>query len=149
VRDLQLSSGDIALSGGDFGTVTGSAYIRQRIATALSEPYNSDPYEPAWGSTLDSYFGAPITSGTPALVSGEVSRVLAVLIAAQTAAVTSWSLTGARARLAAADTIASVQSVTASVDQDPEMIDVSVILTTQAGVTMGISRIVTPSLTSS
>ena len=149
MRDLQLASGDIALSGGDFGTVSGEGYIRQRIATALAEPYGDDPYEPTWGSVLDSYFGHPISSGTPALVSSEVSRVLAVLIAAQTAMITSWSLTGARAQLAAADTIASVQSVGASVDPDPEMIDVAIVLTTQAGNAIAISRTVTPSAVTS
>lgn len=143
IRDLQLGSGDIILSGGDFGTVNGSGYIRQRIATALAEPYGDDPFETTWGSTLDSYLGAPITSGTSALVASEVSRVLSQLIAAQQQMITSWSLTGTRAQLAAADTIASVQSVNASIDADPETIDVAITLTTQAGATISVSRTVT------
>ena len=36
MKDLQISGGDLILTGGDIGTVTGSAYIRQRIATALA-----------------------------------------------------------------------------------------------------------------
>lgn len=141
--DLQLASGDLLLVGGDFGTVTGSAYIRQRIATALAEPYGSDPFQPTWGSTLDSYLGSPVTSGTTALVASEVSRVLSQLIAAQQQMIKGWSLTGAKAQLAAADTIASVQSVNAMVDADPETIDVAITLTTQAGQLVGVNRSVT------
>jgi hypothetical protein len=143
MRDLQLAGGDLVLSGGDFGTVNGAAYIRQRIATALAEPYGDDPFQPTWGSTLNSYLGAPITAGTSALVASEVSRVLSQLIAAQQRMIISWSLTGTRAQLAAADTIASVQSVNATVDADPETIDVAIVLTTQAGQSIGITRTVT------
>jgi hypothetical protein len=105
--------------------------------------YGDDPFEPTWGSALNSYLGAPITAGTTALVASEVSRVLSQLIAAQQRMITSWSLTGTRAQLAAADTIASVQSVNASVDADPETIDVAIQLTTQAGQSIGITRTVT------
>lgn len=141
--DLQLSSGDIVLTGGDFGTVSGGAYIRQRIATALAEPYGDDPFQPTWGSTLDSYLGAPQTSSTSALVASEVSRVLSQLIAAQQQMIRGWSLTGTKAQLAAADTIASVQSVKASQDPDPETIDVSIVLTTQSGQQLPVSRSLT------
>ena len=144
MRDIQLGSGDIMLSGGDFGMVTGSAYIRQRIATALAEPYGDDPWEPTWGSTLDSYLGSPIMPHTPALVASEVSRVLAQIIAAQRLQITGWMLTGSKAQLAAADVIASVQSVNAQVDIDPETIDVQIALTTQGGQVLQVNRTVAP-----
>jgi hypothetical protein len=142
MRDLQISGGDLIMAGAELGLVDGTAYIRQRIATALAEPYGSDPFEPTWGSTLDSYLGAPITSGTDALVASEVSRVLAQLIAAQRAMITSWSLTGSKSQLLAADVIAVVNSVDAWLGTDPEMIVVNVSLTTQGGQQMSITRTV-------
>jgi hypothetical protein len=142
MKDLQIAGGDLILAGSSLGLVDGTAYIRQRLATALAEPYGSDPFEPAWGSTLETYLGAPVTSGTDALVASEVSRVLAQLIAAQRAMITSWSLTGSKARLTAADTIASVNSVSAYVSSDPEMIIVNVSLTTMGGQQMSLARTV-------
>jgi phage baseplate assembly protein W len=143
VKDLQIAGGDLTLAGGDLGLVAGTAYIRQRIGTALAEPYGTDPFEPNWGSTLTSYLGTPIVAGTDALVASEVSRVLAQLIAAQRQMITSWALTGAKAQLNAADTIASVQSVSASVDIDPEVIDVQIVLLTYGGQQLIVSRPVT------
>ena len=68
----------IAGSGG-FQVIDGSGYIRQRIALALGEPYGDDPFQPQWGSTLESYIGTPIDDGTPALISSEVARVMDML----------------------------------------------------------------------
>jgi hypothetical protein len=81
-------------------------------------------------------------------VASEVSRVLAQLIAAQNLMITGWSLTGAKAQLAASDVIASVQSVNAQVDQDPETIDVQVSLTTQGGQVLQVNRTVAPVVSS-
>ena len=143
MKDLQVSGGDLILTGGDLGTVTGAAYIRQRIATALAEPYGSDPFQPTWGSVLNSWLGQPITAGTDALVASEVSRVLAQLMAAQKFMMTGWALSGAKAQLAAADTIASVDAITATADPDPEAIDVLIQLTTAGGQQLGVSRTIT------
>ena len=143
MRDLQISGGDLTMSGSDLGTVTGAGYIRQRIATALAEPYGSDPFQPAWGSVLDSWIGQPIRPGTDAMVGSEVSRVLAQLIAAQRFMITSWSLTGAKAQLAAADTIASVDGISTTLDIDPEAIDVLIMLTTGGGQQISVARTVT------
>ena len=41
MRDLRIASGDLSMAGGDFALVDGTAYLRQRIATALAEPYGS------------------------------------------------------------------------------------------------------------
>ena len=142
MKDLQIAGGDLILSGGELGLVDGAAYIRQRLATALTEPYGADPFEPTWGSTLETYLGAPVTSGTDALVASEVSRVLARLIAAQRAMVTSWQLTGSRSQLLASDVIATVNSVNAIISPDPEMIIVSVSLTTMGGQQVSLSRTV-------
>jgi phage baseplate assembly protein W len=143
MKDLQIAGGDLILTGGDLGTVTGAAYIRQRIATALAEPYGNDPFAPTWGSVLDSWLGSPITGSTEALVASEVSRVLAQLIAAQQQMITGWVLTGAKAQLNASDAIATVDAVTASVDADPETIDVLIQLTTQGGQQLAVGRTIT------
>jgi phage baseplate assembly protein W len=142
VRDLQIAGGDLILAGGELGLVDGTAYIRQRIATALAEPYGNDPFQPTWGSTLASFLGGPIVPGTDALVASEVSRVLAQLIAAQRAMITGWSLTGSKSQLLADDTIAAVNSVNAYIGVDPEMIVVTLSLTTQGGQRLALSRTV-------
>lgn len=142
MKDLRIAGGDLALSGGDLSLADGTAYIRQRIGTALAEPYGSDPFHPNWGSTLTSYLGTPIRPGTDALVASEVSRVLATIIAAQQAMITSWVLTGAKAQLNAADTIAAVQSVSAAVDFDPEVIGVRIVLLTYGGQQLIVNRTV-------
>jgi len=46
MRDLRIAGGDIALAGGDLALVDQEAYLRQRVATALAEPYGSDPFHP-------------------------------------------------------------------------------------------------------
>jgi hypothetical protein len=145
IRDLQLVGGDLFASGRGFATVTGVNYVRQRVATALSEPYGSDPYNPAWGSALSGYLGGPQVAGTSALITSEVSRVLAGLIAAQQLMITSSAMQGTRSQLAAADTIASVDSVNASAGIRPDAIAVAVSLTTQGGQQFQVARTVTGS----
>jgi hypothetical protein len=147
MRDFAISGGDLTLGPHGFETTGGARYVTQRIATALAEPFGSDPYEQGWGSYLDSWLGQPITGATPALVASEASRVLSVIIAAQQQMVLGWSLTGARAQLAAADTIAQVLSVGAQqgtllLGQDPTSVIVTVDLVTQAGAQLQITRTV-------
>lgn len=134
----------IAGSGG-FQVIDGSGYIRQRIALALGEPYGDDPFQPQWGSTLESYIGTPIDDGTPALISSEVARVMDMLIAMQHQQIISWSAGGARSQMNAADVIARVDSVDAAVGPDPEVIQVSIALTTGAGTALTVTRTLTPS----
>lgn len=142
MRDLQLVGGDLFASGRGFATVTGADYVRQRVATALSEPYGSDPYHPEWGSALTGYLGAPQDTGTPGMVTSEVSRVLAQLIAAQQLLITSTAMSGTRSQLMAADVIASVDSVNASAGTRPDAIAVAVALTTQGGQQLQVNRTV-------
>jgi hypothetical protein len=148
MRDFSISGGDLTLGASSgFETVSGQSYIRQRIATALAEPFNSDPYESGWGSYLDGWLGMPVTGSTAGLVASEASRVLSVIIAAQAQMITGWHLTGARAQLAAADTIAQVTSVDAQqgsllLGQDPTSVIVTMTLVTQAGAQLQISRTV-------
>lgn len=142
IKDLQLAGGDLVAAGRGFGTVTGADYVRQRVATALSEPYGSDPYHPQWGSALEGYLGGPQVSGTAALVSSEVSRVLQQLVAAQQLMITASAMQGSRSQLAAADTIASVDSVSAGTGVRPDSIAVSVALTTQGGTSLQVTRTV-------
>lgn len=139
---MQLSGGDLVAGGRGFATVTGVSYIRQRVATALSEPYGSDPYHPQWGSALPGYLGAPQGEGTQGMVASEVSRVLAALIAAQQLMITSSAMSGTRSILAAADVIASVDSVQAASGTRPDSIAVAVALTTQGGQQFQVSRTV-------
>ena len=142
MKDLQLTGGDLTLAGGGLGTVTGTDYVRQRVATALAEPYGSDPYNPTWGSALSGYLGMPQQPGTPALVSSEASRVLAQLVAVQQQMITSSALSGTRSQLAAADTIAAINSVQAATGSFPDVVAVQVALTTQGGQQLQISRTV-------
>jgi phage baseplate assembly protein W len=141
MRDLQLAGGDLVTGTGGFTTVTGTDYLRQRIALALGEPYGDDPYNPAWGSMLPSYIGGPQDSGTDALVSSEVSRVLQLVMDAQQNQIAGWALTGSRSQYAAADVIASVESVSATSTWDT--VSVTLTLTTQAGTQLTLTRTVT------
>jgi phage baseplate assembly protein W len=151
MQDLQLSSGDLMPGPRGFATVTGNAYLQQRIATALAEPYGDDPYNPQWGSTLQSMIGSPVvttssSSDTATLVSSEVARVLQALMASQQNQITNTALAGSRSPYSAADVIASVQSTDASIDPaDPETVQVSIVLTTQAQQQLAITRTVTAS----
>lgn len=142
MRDLQLAGGDLLASGRGFATVTGADYVRQRVATALAEPYGSDPYHPEWGSALHGYLGGPQDAGTPAMIASEVSRVLQQLIAAQQLMITASAMAGTRSQLASADTIASVDSVNASQGTRPDAVSVAVSLTTQGGQRLQVLRTV-------
>lgn len=149
MRDLQLSSGDLVIGLCGFETVDGTAYLQQRIATALGEPYGDDPYNPTWGSTLQSYIGSPIIPGTAstetsALVSSEVARVMQALMSQQQSQITNSALTGSKTQFEADDIIAAVDSTSAVISpSDPEIIQVSILLTTQAQQQLAISRTVT------
>jgi hypothetical protein len=68
-----------------------------------------------------------------------------VLIAMQHQQALSWSLTGARGQQNAADVIAGVDSVDASIGADPEVIAVTIGLTTGAGTGLTVTRTVTAS----
>jgi phage baseplate assembly protein W len=145
VKDLQLVGGDLLPAGRGFATVTGTAYIRQRVATALAEPYGNDPYNPTWGSTLPSFLGTPQTADTATLVSAETSRVVQQLSAAQQVQVTASAASATKSALNAADVIASVDSVSAAVGARPDTVGVSIALTTLAGQQVQINRTVTSS----
>ena len=142
MKDLQLSGGDLLPAGRGFATVDGGAYIRQRVATALAEPYGNDPYNPTWGSTLPSFLGTPQAGDTPTLVAAETSRVIQQLMAAQQVQITNAQLNGTKSQLDASDVIASVDSVTAAVAGRPDTVQVNVALTTTAGAQLQITRTV-------
>ena len=141
VQDLQLSSGDLVVAGRGFGTVTGNAYLRQRIAMALQTPYGSDPFNPLWGSTLPAMIGIPQASDVTSLVSSEVSRVLQQIIDQQQQVTSNNALNGSVTPYSSNDVIASVNSVSAVQSaSDPETIQVTLSLTTYAGQTITLSR---------
>lgn len=143
MKDLQLAGGDLLASGRGFATVTGTDYVRQRVACALSEPYGSDPYNPQWGSALTGWIGSPQGPGTQALVASEAQRVLSSLMAAQQVMLKAAALTQTRSRLNSDDVIARVNSVTASAGTRPDAVQVSVALTTVGGQQVSASRTVT------
>lgn len=120
----------------------GADYVRQRVATALSEPYGSDPYHPSWGSALTGWLGTPQNDSTQGLVAAEAQRVLNVLMAAQQLALKTASLTNTRSQLNSDDVIASVKSVTASRGSRPDAVQVTVTLTTLGGTQVQASRTV-------
>lgn len=143
MKDLQLVGGDLLPAGRGFATVTGTAYIRQRVATALAEPYGNDPYNPTWGSTLSSFLGTPQAADTATLVSAETSRVIQQLSAAQQVQVNASAASATKSALNASDVIASVDSVSAAVGSRPDTVGVSIALTTLAGQAVQINRTVT------
>lgn len=143
IRDLQLAGGDLLASGRGFATVTGADYVRQRVACALSEPYGSDPYNPAWGSALTGWLGSPQGPQTQAMIAAEAQRVLSALMAAQQVTLKAAALTQARSQLNSADVIATVNSVTASAGSRPDAVQVTVTLTTMGGQQVSASRTVT------
>lgn len=142
MKDLQLVGGDLFAAGRGFATVTGTAYLRQRVATALAEPYGSDSFHPEWGSALESYLGGPISAGTPALITAEASRVLAQIMTAQQSMITLAALNGTRSQLSADDVIASVDSVAAGSGTRPDSVLLSIALTTQGGQQISVNRTV-------
>lgn len=142
MKDLQLTGGDLVASGRGFATVTGADYVRQRVACALSEPYGSDPYNPAWGSALTGWLGSPQTSSTRAMVASEAQRVLASLMAAQQLMLKSAALAQTRSQLNSAEVIARVDGVTASAGTRPDAVQVTVTLTTMGGQQVTASRTV-------
>lgn len=142
IKDLQLVGGDLLAVGRGFATVTGADYVRQRVATALAEPYGSDPYHPQWGSALHGYLGGPQDEGTPPMIASEVSRVLAQLIAAQQLMITASALAGTRSPLAASDVIARVDSVNTASGSRPDAVAVAIALTTQGGQQLQVLRTV-------
>lgn len=143
MKDLQLAGGDLLASGRGFATVAGADYVRQRVATALSEPYGSDPFNPNWGSALSGWIGMPQDPGTQAMVAAEAQRVLTSLMAAQQAALKAASMTGTRSQLHAEDVISVINSVTAAAGTRPDAVQVTVILTTLGGQQVQASRTVT------
>lgn len=142
MKDLQLVGGDLLSSGRGFALVDGGDYIRQRVACALSEPYGSDPYNPAWGSALTGYLGAPQNAGTQALVASEAQRVLNALVASQQLMLKAAAMTNTRSQLNSADVIAAVNSVTAGQGGRPDEVQVTVTLTTMGGQQVTASRTV-------
>lgn len=143
MKDLQLVGGDLLPAGRGFALVDGSAYLRQRIAMALAEPYGSDPFHPQWGSTLSALVGQPERPGTDALVSSEAARVLQQIIDAQQQQLNRTALTGARSQFRAADIITAVDSVNASpAAGDPQTMLLSMSLTTAAQDQIHITRTV-------
>ena len=142
MKDLQLVGGDLFAAGRGFATVTGPDYVRQRVATALAEPYGSDPYHPEWGSGLYAWLGSPQTADTQALVQSEAGRVLDQLIAVQQQIITTAALNGTQSQMNADDVIASVDQVTAAPGRQPGSMALQIALTTQGGQSLAFTRTV-------
>lgn len=140
MKTLALADGDLVVSPTGHATVTGTAKITTELDLALAEPYGDDRFHPSWGSYLPGYIGLPIDSTTQMLVEAEVNRVLQAYISVQRQGVVNDALNSARSRYATADVIASVNSIT--VTQQLDTLTVALSLTTVAGQTSTITRVV-------
>src|SRR5687767_6652535 len=96
----------------------GPAKIRQDLALALGEEYNTDPFHPGWGSVLIKYLGEPVTEDTPMLVQAEVNRVIQQYMANQQALLEAASLSGRAHTLGTSEIIRTVNSIDVSVSYD-------------------------------
>lgn len=140
MKTLALSNGDLVVDSGVLKMLDGPAKLRQDIALALGESYGDDPYHSGWGSVLPRYIGEPINEDTPMLVQAEVNRVLQQYIANQQARLEAASLNNRQHTISTSEIIRTVNSVDVSVQWDT--ITVLINLTTMAGQTMTISRMV-------
>ena len=140
MKSLALSGGDLVVDAGGLQMLEGPAKIRQDLALALGEEYNTDPYHPGWGSVLTKYIGEAITGETPMLVQAEVSRIIQQYMANQRSMLEAASLNNQAHTINTSEIIRTVNSIDVSVSYDS--VRVLVDLTTMAGQTMQISRTV-------
>lgn len=140
MKGLALSGGDLVVSQGDFGTISGPARIRQDLALAMIEPYGNDSYHPTWGSVLSSYVGTPLDAEMELLVRSEVVRILQQYVDSQAAEIARDSLSGSRSRFDYSDVVGQVVSIATVPGFDT--VKVLVELRTQAGSSVKISRTV-------
>lgn len=140
MKTLALSNGDLVVDSGALKTLDGPAKIRQDVALALGENYGEDPFNTGWGSVLPRYIGEPISDDTPMLIQAEVNRILQQYIASQQARLETASLNNQQHTISTSEIIRTVNSVDVSVQWDT--ITVLINLTTMAGQTMTISRMV-------
>lgn len=140
MKTLALSGGDLVVDAGRLQMLEGPAKIRQDLALALGEEYNTDPFRPGWGSVLPQHIGEPITDDTPMLVQAEVNRVIQQYMANQKAILEAAYVNRQAHTINTSEIIRTVNSIDVSVQYDSVMILVS--LTTMAGQTIQISRTV-------
>lgn len=140
MKTLALADGDLVVTPHGHATVSGSDKIKTELGLALSEPYGDDRFHPSWGSYLPSYIGQPMDQTTQMLVEAEVQRVLSNYIFIQRTEVTADSLASIRSRFSTADVITAVLSVQTTTVLDT--IYVKIVLATQAGETIQITKVV-------
>lgn len=140
MKSLALSGGDLVVDAGGLRMLEGPAKIRQDLALALGEEYDTDPYHPGWGSVLIKYIGEAISDDTPMLVQAEVSRIIQQYMANQRAMLEAAALNNQAHTISTSEIIRTVNSIDVSVSYDS--VKVLVDLTTMAGQTMQISRTV-------
>lgn len=141
MKTLALSHGDLVIGSSGLQMISGANKIRQDIALALGEEYGNDSYHPQWGSVLLQYIGQPVTPDTDLLVQSEVNRILQQYMANQQAMLNQAATNNRATTMTTADVIKSVDSVTVSAQYDT--IQVAIQLTTMAGQTLNLNRMVT------
>jgi hypothetical protein len=138
---LQLQNGDLALSGGQFATVTDSAKLVQDLTCDILEPMGTDDAHPTYGSLIDGgiqngtyqegVIGQPNTSIAATFVSSEISRICSDYQKSQIARNAADATTYGKPTLTPGETLISVSDIT--LQQSQESILVGVTLKTGTG----------------
>lgn len=134
MKTLALAHGDLVLASSGHRTLDGAAKVLQDLRGALLEPLGTDRFHPAFGSTLGSHVGEPISEFTAHDLRAEVQRVTDQYAAVQRDRLERDALSGARSRYRTDDVLASLQSV--NTKQVGDRIYVQAVLTTAASNTV-------------
>jgi phage baseplate assembly protein W len=111
VKTLQISHGDLVVSGGSYAMLTGPARIAQDLRLALGEPLANDRFHPGYGSQLESYVGLPGSPHQLFEIEQEVGRVVGLYSAVQRDRISRDTAAGVRSRYRTADVLASLTAV--------------------------------------
>lgn len=140
---LSLVGGDLMIgTDGGYLTLTGADRIRQDLALALNDYFGSDRFHPGWGSIVTDYLGSVNDAQAQALVKAEVNRVLQNYLIIQQQGVVQQSMTGVTGSYSTADVVRSVDDITVQALMDA--IFITVRLSTTAGQTITLNRVVSP-----
>ena len=134
-----LSDGDLVIgTNSDLQMATGLTKVAQDVRGALLEPIGNDRFHPGWGSSLDTYIGAPALVDVEQTVLTEVNRVVGNLAAVQRDQIESQALQGGDTTWSTDEVLAGVTGV--SVQQSTDTVAVAITLGTVAGETTTISE---------
>lgn len=128
MKTLALDEGDLVVGSLGHETVSGSPKIRQDLANALGEEWDTDRFHRGqWGSTVMNYLGLPLDEEIEFEVRSEVSRVLGRYIDIQAAEVLDDVYGGRRSRFETADVVRKVSRIDTRADFDAIRISLSLV----------------------